>query len=52
MNFQGRNKNGSAVVAESCAFFALSTLMDAQEMLGKSQTRRSTSRVCHAKWID
>jgi hypothetical protein len=52
MNFQRRTENGSAAVAESCAVFALSALMDTQEMLGESQTPPSTSRVRQAEWID
>jgi len=41
MNFQRRTENGSAALAESCAFFALPALINAQEMLGESQTAPS-----------
>jgi hypothetical protein len=51
LNFQGCDKQGSAAVAESCAFFALAALANTQQMLGKSQAALSTSHLGRAKWI-
>jgi hypothetical protein len=36
-------EQGSAALAESCAFFALTALANTQQMLGKSQAMPSTS---------
>jgi hypothetical protein len=41
--------NGSAAVAESCAFFALPAVTNAQETLDESQTAPSSSHVRRAK---
>jgi hypothetical protein len=51
VNFNVAAEQGSAAVAESCAFFALPAPINVQEMLGESQTAPSTSYVGQAKWI-
>jgi hypothetical protein len=51
VNFQRWSEQGSAALAESCAFFALAAFMNVQEMLGESQTAPSIWDVGLAKWI-
>jgi hypothetical protein len=51
VNFHASAEQGSAALAESCAFFALPAPINVQEMLGESQAAPSTSYAGRAKWI-